>query len=323
MGEKDPREGRGYPSGERISGDFPRPPGPRGGEPGVGGPRKPPEDFRCFEEIRSFVHRHTGIFLGDQKRMQVFRHVRERMGVLGIDREERFINHLRFFDPQRKEFQVLINRVTVNETYFFRDFPQLQSFAEDCLPELVAGCRRGGRRGLRVLSAGCATGEEPYTLAIILREMLEEEGLPFEVVAVDINDSVLERARRGRYGRRAVKDVPKAYLDRHFHRVGEHFVLRDETKRPVSFFLGNLADPQDMGQLGPDFDVVFCRNVLIYFDDEARQRMVEQFFHHLRPGGYIFLGHAEPVSRMSSRFRVKRSRGMVLYQKPSFGRGAT
>lgn len=276
--------------------------------------------FQCFSALRHLVYQRTGLLLGEQKRAPVQRHVRDRMRVLDLDREERFVNYLRFFDPQGEEFQRLINRVTVNETYFFRDFPQLQSFAEGCLPELVAGCWQVGRQELRLLSAGCATGEEPYTLAIILLEMLEDPSPAFEIVAMDIDDGVLECARRGRYDRRAVKDVPKRYLERYFDRMGEHFLLRDEVKRRVRFLHGNLSDPRDVERLGAGFDAVFCRNVLIYFDDEARQRVVERFFHMLRPGGYIFLGHAEPLSRISDRFRVRRSRSMVLYQKPHPGR---
>lgn len=282
--------------------------------------RGAPETFGCFDALRRLVYQRTGLFLGEQKRTPLHRHVRDRMRALDLDREERFVNYLRFFDPQGEEFQILINRVTVNETYFFRDFSQLQSFAEGCLPELATGCRKGGRQELRILSAGCATGEEPYTLAIILMEMLEEESLSFEIVAVDIDDGVLENARRGRYDRRAVKDVPKVYLDRYFDRVGESYLLRSEVKRRVRFLHGNLSDARDVERWGTGFDTIFCRNVLIYFDDEARQRAVERFFHLLRPGGYIFLGHAEPLSRISNNFRVRRSKGMVLYQKPHPGR---
>jgi chemotaxis protein methyltransferase CheR len=167
-----------------------------------------------------------------------------------------------------------------------------------------------------VWSAGCATGEEPYTLAIILKEMTENqpERITAQVYATDINTAVLEAARRGCYGARAVREVPPQYLSRYFVREGDSWCVVEPLKEMVHFQHLNLLDRTQMRRMR-GFDAIFCRNVLIYFDDAARREVALHFYDALVPGGFIFLGHAESMSRITPVFKLRRFANAIIYQK--------
>ncbi|MGB9887527.1 MAG: CheR family methyltransferase [Moorellales bacterium] len=270
-----------------------------------------------FGKLRDYIYRKTGLYFDDKKLYYVERRVEERMRATGMDRFGAYFNWLRF-EPSQAEFQQLLNALTVNETYFFREYDQLRCFAEEALPELLAACGGGSAKRLRVWSAGCSTGEEAYTLAIILKEMTE--GLPtgpvhWEVHATDLNTEVLETARRGVYGRRAVRGVPEVYLQRYFTCCADGLYRVSETLRAgVRFYPLNLLDREAMRTMR-DFDAIFCRNVLIYFDDASRRQVALYFYEALRPGGFIFLGHSESMSRIAPIFRLRRFNNAIIYQK--------
>lgn len=275
--------------------------------------------FREFVELRKLIYAKSGIYLGDEKVYFLRRRVEKRMEELGMEDPQEYVNYLRFFDRRGRELHKLIEEVTVNETYFFREFPQLQAFAEHCLPEVLEQKRKGLISKLRILSAGCSTGEEPYTLAIILKEMVDDlDSLAPRVVAVDIDGKVLDKALRGIYEARSVKDVPKVYLERYFEKVGNgKWRVMNSVRELVTFEQVNLADYEEVLRFGmSSFDFIFCRNVLIYFSEEVRRRVVENFYALLQPGGYIFLGHSESLSRISTAFTLRRRGGYLVYQKP-------
>lgn len=269
------------------------------------------EEFRTLSE---YVYRKTGIKLQENKLYYVERKVSERMAGLGFSEFRRYFYYLRF-DSEGREFQELINSLTVNETYFFREYYQLKCFAEEALPEILERKKVAGHSLVKVWSAGCSTGEEPYTLAIILNEMLE--GLPcdFQVDASDINTGVLEFARRGVYGDRTVRDVPRTYKAKYFLKTPVGWEVVPEIKQKVNFLQVNLLDKNVMRRLS-GYDAIFCRNVLIYFDDVARREVALEFYRALLPGGFIFLGHSESMSRITPVFRLKKFQNAIIYQKP-------
>ncbi len=269
-----------------------------------------------FIKLRNLIYERTGIKFEEKKIYFVKRRVMERVKALGLKSSKEYYRYLRFRDRDGKEFQNLINLLTTNETYFFREFYQLEVFGEVLLPELEEKRKEENNLRLKIWSAGCSTGEEPYTLSIIVMEILDDyRDWDIEIVANDIDERVLEHAKRGVYGRRSVKDVPKAYLDKYFIRQGENFKIVDEVKRLVKFEKLNLMDDTKM-RYKKGFDFIFCRNVLIYFDDESRKRVVSHFYNALNRGGYIFLGHSESLSRITTAFRVKKVRDAIIYYKP-------
>lgn len=268
--------------------------------------------FREFSVLRDHIYTRTGVYIGDRKVYLLKRRIEQRLSALGLSSVREYLNYLKHWDESGKEFEELVSAITVNETYFFREFPQLQAFAEHCLPEIAE--ERGTSR-VRILSAGCSTGEEAYTLSIVCQEMLDPPHT-FSIDALDIDYHALEKARRGVYEERAVRDVPKVYLDKYFERTREGFVVKEAVRRFVTFRKINLNNREALLAVGRNFDFVFCRNVLIYFSDDSRRKVVETFYAMMNPGGYIFLGHSESMSRITSAFELQRMGGVLVYRKP-------
>ncbi|HDM75580.1 MAG TPA: chemotaxis protein, partial [Deltaproteobacteria bacterium] len=234
---------------------------------------------------------------------------------LGIQRPKEYLWRLKYGDPHGKEFQQLINLLTTNETYFFREFDQLSVFAENCLQEVCTTKERQGKKKLRLWSAGCSTGEEPYTLSIILQQMVDDyHTWEVKILATDIDTEVLKKAQKGVYSKRSIKDVPEEYLQKYFIREGDNYKVKFSVKKPIQFRHLNLMDDKKM-RLISGIDFIFCRNVLIYFDENSRRAVVSNFYESLNNGGYIFLGHSESMSRISSAFTLRRKNGFIVYQK--------
>jgi chemotaxis protein methyltransferase CheR len=267
-----------------------------------------------YQKFVNLIYKKTGIWFEPSKRYFVDKRIDERIAELGLEKYQEYYQFLKFSNDQR-EMQYLVNLLTVNETYFFRDFPQLQGFAEEVLLQVVKDKVARSNRKIRLWSAGCSTGEEPYTLAIILLEMLPEpEQWTMEVLATDINTKVIEAARRGLYSSRAVKDVPNEYLERYFTKRRDQYLLNTQVRNMVHFKFLNLMEEQEMeNQL--EYDFIFCRNVLIYFDPISRLKVLESFYQSLKDGGFIYLGHSESVGRITNLFKMKRIGNSIAYYK--------
>lgn len=269
-----------------------------------------------FMKLRNLIYERTGISYEENKIYYIKKRLQQRMDAGGFNRVEDYIRHLKIFDSKGREFQELMNLLTVNETYFFREFAQLQVFAESCLEEITREKLATGSRTIKVFCAGCSTGEEPYTLGIILREMLDNfPAWGVLIKAADIDENVLKFARQGVYDRRSVKDVPVSYLKEYFTTpsAGE-YAINQSIKDMVVFEHLNLMDRRAL-RYEEDYDFVFCRNVLIYFDDVSRKQVVDKFYGILRKGGFIFLGHAESLGRISTAFRIRRLNDHIVYQR--------
>jgi chemotaxis protein methyltransferase CheR len=261
------------------------------------------------------IYKKTGLWFEPSKRYFVDKRIEERIEGLGLESFKEYYQLLKFSNDDL-EMQKLINRLTVNETYFFRDFPQLQSFAEGVLPEVVKIKENEGNKKIRFWSAGCSTGEEPYTMAIIFLEMLPNpEEWTIEILATDINTQVLNAARKGGYSSRSVKDVPPEYLERYFVERLDTYYIKKKIKDMVQFKTLNLVDGQAMLEQD-QLDFIFCRNVLIYFNPESRAKVVNCFYHSLKSRGVIYLGHSESISRITNLFKIKRIGGNTVYCKP-------
>lgn len=263
-----------------------------------------------FQILRDLIYARTGLDFAPKKMYYVERRLNERLEANSM-KDVR--SYLRLLQYDTKEFEALINALTVNETYFFREYEQLRLFAEEVLPRIVAQKRKRCDLTLRVWSAGCSTGDEAYTLAIILEEMLAGEGLDYEVVATDINTASLAVARRGIYRRSALRYTPEVYLNKYFIRESDAFQVKPEIKRLVTFKTSNLlteipAEPSSIS-------AVFCRNVLIYFDEASRSRAIDNIYAALEPGGYVFLGHSESMRLFSSLFEMERIGTAVVYKR--------
>lgn len=267
-----------------------------------------------FEQFRDYFYRKTGIQFESNKRYFVDKRLLERMRLTQCRSFREYFIKLRF-EADDAELQELVNLMTVNETYFFREAYQFDCMVNDLLQEVVRHREPGSL--IRIWSIPSSTGEEAYSIAIYLLErwpLLEQYEV--EILSSDIDTKVLQSAHRGVYSARSVSNLPKEYLDRYFHPAADGcWQLKQDLLESVEFSRVNLCNPRDT-QRFHDIDVIFCRNLLIYFDDASRRIAAQAMYEALSPGGFVCLGHSESMSRISSLFKVRRFPDAVVYQKP-------
>lgn len=204
--------------------------------------------------------------------------------------------------------------MTVNETYFFREEYQFKCLVGPMLDELTA--KKKNSTPLRIWSIPSSSGEEAYSIALYLMQYWSGiSRWDVEIISSDIDTDILRKAQQGRYSARSVQHLPAALLRQHFVRCGDEYQISDELRQAVEFTRVNLAEPADT-RAYRNFDVIFCRNLLIYFDDLSRRAAADTFFDALNPGGFVCLGHSESMSRISSLFRVRKFPDAIVYQKP-------
>ena len=269
-----------------------------------------------FGAIRDEVYKKLGLYFEDSKVYFIQKRLEKRMESLGLGSFADYAFLLRYGDKGNHEMQALANLVTTNETYMFREFDQLQAFADHCLPMALRSLEAANDRRLRIWSAGCSSGEEAYTLSIILQEVMHDfRSWDVKIKATDIDQVRLEMARQAVYDGRSVKEVPAEYFDRHISRLpAGYFGIKPPTAAVVEIEHLNLSDRLAMRGM-KQFDFIFCRNVLIYFDDTSRKAVVDHFYNALKPGGFIFLGHSESVGRISTAFKLMRVGQHLVYRK--------
>ncbi|MDQ2642065.1 MAG: protein-glutamate O-methyltransferase CheR [Pseudomonadota bacterium] len=275
----------------------------------------PPLTEEEFSRLCEFLYRRTGMIFTETKRYYVQRRVVERMQATASDSFAAYFARLR---NDADEIEPFVNAFTVNETYFYREDHQLACLARDLLPDRIRMKRRG--EGIRIWCVPCSTGEEPYSIAIWLLEnwpLVDEYDI--EILGSDIDTETLKASEEGVFGKRALMRLPEALVKKYFNPLqGERWQILDDLRQSVQFSRVNLIDAAQMQAHGR-FDVIFCRNVLIYFDDASRRVAAENLFGNLLPGGFICLGHTESMSRISPLFSVRRFSDAIVYQRPPQG----
>jgi chemotaxis protein methyltransferase CheR len=227
----------------------------------------------------------------------------------------RLTDYYAILESDRGELSELLNLLTTTETYFFRNGQQLKSFQEEVLPVFVQKKREVGISHIHLWSAGCASGEEPYTLAMILLETLPDfDHWKISIVGTDINTQVLGRAREGVYTARSLRDTPRKYRTKYFTKESDCYRICDQVKQMVTFRPGNLLDKRDSSVI-QNIDCIFCRNVLIYFNVESCRTVVSMFYENLARNGYLFLGHSESLYRITTIFKLLKLQNSLVYYK--------
>jgi len=268
------------------------------------------EDFLKFRE---FFYRKTGIQFEDSKRYFVDKRLIERIEETGSETFRNYFIMLRF-EASGEELQTLTNLMTVNETYFYREEYQFKCLVRSILPELTT--HKKDYRPIRIWSMPSSSGEEPYSIAMYLLENwpgINEWDI--EIISSDIDTKIISKARRGHYSPRSVQNLSNRLLDKYFKPVGDGYQICDDLRQAVEFTRVNLIDPADVRGYR-DFDIIFCRNLLIYFDDLSRRQAADTFYDALKSGGFLLLGHSESMSRISSLYQVRKFSDSVVYQKP-------
>jgi chemotaxis protein methyltransferase CheR len=273
----------------------------------------PPITEDELRRLAEFLYRRTGMVFTETKRYYVERRISERIVATSSLSFAGYFAYLR--SNVRDEVEHLVNAFTVNETYFYREDHQLACLSTDLLKERVAAKRPGDT--IRIWSVPCSTGEEPYSIAIWLLENWKDvDAYDIEIVGSDIDTRVLEAAAEGIFGKRALMRLSPELVNRYFHALDyERWQILDDLRQSVRFSRVNLIETKETRPQGR-FDVIFCRNVLIYFDDESRRVAAENLYDNLLPGGFICLGHTESMSRISPLFEVCRYSGAIVYRRP-------
>lgn len=266
-----------------------------------------------FEKFREYFYRKTGISFDTNKRYFVDKRLIERIEATGSETFRNYFTMLRF-EASGEEMQRLTNQMTVNETYFLREEYQFQCLLDSILPEITS--RKSNSKPIRIWCIPSSSGEEPYSIAMYLLELWKDiNRWDVEIISSDIDTGILHKARTGLYSPRSIQHVPAAWLKKYFTRAGDDYQICDELRQSVEFTRVNLAEPADMRPYR-NFDVIFCRNLLIYFDDVSRKEAAESFYEAMMPGGFICLGHSESMSRISSLYQVRKFPESIVYQKP-------
>jgi chemotaxis protein methyltransferase CheR len=267
------------------------------------------DDFSRFQE---FFYRKTGIQFEESKRYFVDKRLIERIEATGSRNFRSYFMMLRF-EADCDELQILTNLMTVNETYFFREEYQFQCLVTSMLDELTRN--RPESTPIRIWSVPSSSGEEPYSIAIYLLEHWPGiNNWNVEIISSDIDTAILAHARRGHFSPRSVQHLPASILNKYFKPNGDGYQIDKDLRQSVEFTRVNLMNPADV-RAYRGFDVVFCRNLLIYFDDLSRRQAADTFFDALNPGGFLCLGHSESMSRISSLFQVRKFPDSIVYQR--------
>jgi chemotaxis protein methyltransferase CheR len=275
----------------------------------------------AYLKIRDVIYQVSGIYQPDEKVYLLASRVARRMGALKAKSPGDYLEQITLRGNRDAELRLLLNEVTIGETYMFRSPAQLEAMRNVILPQIVAAKTAMGFRRLRLWNAGCSTGEEPYTLAMFLLEESAKllSGWTFDILATDLNDHSLATAKAGIYGEYALRSTSELLRKKYFHPHDEkHLRVSDQLKALIRFDRVNLNDDSKMTFL-KGIDIIFCCNVLIYFDLSSKRKVIQHFFSNLLPGGYLFLGNAESLFQVDAKFRLVHFPGAIGYWKPTVG----
>jgi chemotaxis protein methyltransferase CheR len=267
-----------------------------------------------YRMFRDWIAERSGLWFTPESRFVLERRLARRVRALDLGSFAAYFLQLRSTATDDGEIGALFDELTTNETYFLRERAQLNALVTDVLPEWVERRRRSGGP-VSIWTAGCSSGEEPYSIVMLAREAGFEPGRDFRVYASDLSRRVLQLARRGVYRANAFRETEEGMRAKYFVEKDGAWRIRDDIKRHVVFTRANLMDPKTTGVLGA-MDVILCRNVIMYFDTPVRTRVVQSFADKLNPGGYLLLGHAESLIRVSNAFELHHLSGDLVYRKP-------
>ena len=266
-----------------------------------------PDDV--FRLLRDQIYKRTGMWFADTSKYLLQKRLSPRARELNFDSFQKYFYFLQYDPRAESEFDQIYDLVTTNETYFFREPAQLTAFIDEIVPDILT---RKPVKKVRVWSAGCSSGEEPYSIAILLQEAGWYDRAAFEIFASDINQQVLQKARRGQYRESAFRSTEATLRDRYFTREADgSWKIKDEVRNRVSFGRLNLYDEARVSLLG-HLDIIFCRNVIIYFDKPTQRALFERMATLQKPGDFLFLGHSESLYRVSDRYELV---GRTIYRR--------
>lgn len=262
-----------------------------------------------FVELKDIIYNNSGILFTENKKYLLENRLSRRVTELNFTTFQEYIYYLKYDVRKRMEMDILINLVTINETYFLRERGQLDYLINTIIPDFI----KMGKRNIKIWSVPCSTGEEPYSIAILLKDAGLFDKINVTIMATDINSDVVALAKRGEYRNGAFRGVPADFM-KNFTQEDQSYFIKEDIKKRVMFNTGNLMSPSISALIGK-VDVIFCRNVLIYFDMDGKKKAVNMFHKVLNSPGYLCLGHSETMNKVSEDFTMKNFGAGILYIK--------
>ncbi len=269
-----------------------------------------------FDQWRKFIYEKTGIYFQDNKKYLLESRLIKRLAYLKLTSYDEYFKILTNPANNKVELRYFYDSITINETFFFRNTGQLDALVQKIVPEIIQNNQKIGKQKIRIWSAACSSGEEAYSTAILLNEFIKPKypEVTFEIIGTDINQTVLDIAVRGIYGDYAIRNMPVQYLKKYFKAIDGMYELNMEIKSMATFKNSNLFDTNDLMFMN-NFDVIFCANVLIYFDNNSKIKVVNQLYKSLNRGGYLFIGFSETLHGISKAFSLISFPKTVGYKK--------
>ncbi|OEU75347.1 MAG: chemotaxis protein CheR [Desulfuromonadales bacterium C00003093] len=273
-----------------------------------------------FRQIRDYIYNYCGLYFDIDAKYMLEKRLNRRVSQLQLNSFKDYFYRLRYSRDCEEELSLVIDLLTTNETYFFREDFQLKAFTDEILPEIIKNKRGTGDRSLRIWSAGCSSGEEPYTIAMLMLQNPELRRWDVEIIGTDISKQVLIKAREGVYGKNSFRSTEDYYVQRYFTEEDGRLRISDQVKRLVTISHLNLLDVSRVSLLGR-MDAIFCRNVIIYFNLEAKKKVISRLYQQLSKGGFLLLGHSESLMNISTDFVLRHFIHDMVYQRPDPARG--
>lgn len=269
-----------------------------------------------FSSWRQFIYDKTGIYFQDNKKYLLESRLLKRINFLNLSTYDEYLKYVKYNSNGRKEETFLYEVITINETFFFRNQPQLDVLVTNIFPEVISIKEKLGKNKIRIWSAASSSGEEAYSIAMVINDLVKPKypNIEFEIVGTDISQKVIDTAKKGIYKEYSVRNMPSYYFKKYFQQTSEGFVINQALKKNVSFKLLNLNDENEM-KLMSNFDVIFCANVLIYFDTNSKIKVVNSLYNALNKNGILFIGYSETLQNITKAFKVLSFPKTVSYKK--------
>jgi chemotaxis protein methyltransferase CheR len=272
--------------------------------------------IQTFERWREYIYSNCGIYFQDNKKYLLESRLLKRLNTLNLKSYEEYFDYINSGAGRLSEQKQLFEAITINETYFFRNQPQLDALSQRIIPEIIKQKQSGFNKRIRIWSAASSSGEEAYSIAILINDLIKPKfpQFQFEIIGTDISYDVVQKAKQGVYKEYSVRNTPVFYLKKYFEKDGNQFILDPKIKSMVRFNELNLYDNVRMRTM-TNFDVVLCANVLIYFDMKSKVKVVSHLYNSLNKNGYLFIGYSETLHGISQAFKLVSFPKTIAYKK--------
>lgn len=269
-----------------------------------------------FSKWRKYIYENSGIYYQDNKKYLMESRLQKRIKFLGLESFEEYLSYVQSIKGRTDEQKYLYEAITINETFFFRNQPQLEALISKIIPEIINRKQKFGNKKIKIWSAASSSGEEPYSVAMIVDDLIKPTypQYEFEIIGTDISQAVINTARNGVYKEYAIRQTPSYYLRKYFTNQGNEYKLNEKIVDMVKYKILNLYD--DIAMRGMvNYDIIFCANVLIYFNTESKVKVVNHLYNGLNSGGYLFIGYSETLHGISKAFQVTSFPKTIGYKK--------